>query len=120
MYVLVKNNSNKDLIYRSDKYKRWNLKTTISGTITKTNGTVTINTERRSTPLYGFDIYAGSSYLMQFRVEKIWQNNESEAYNADSIKQGSVSVQFALLFDNDEATNSSDMTRLRQVVFGTY
>ena len=115
--VQVRNNSDKDLIYQTNKYKRWNLKTTINGTITKTNGIVTINTVRTSTPLYGFNIPAGSSYLMQFRVEKIWQNNESDAYDADSIKQGSVSIQFSLQFDDDAASQSAEMTKLRQVVF---
>lgn len=118
--VLVRNNSDKNLIYQSDKYKRWNLKTTIRGTIQRTDGSLTINTTRKSIPLTGFDIYAGSSYFMYFRVEKIWQNNESDAYDADYIRNGSVNLEFTLQFDDDAASQSAEMTRPRQVVFGTY
>lgn len=118
--VAVRNNSDKNLIYQSDKYKRWNLKTTIRGTIQRTDGSLTINTTRKSIPLTGFDIYAGSSYFMYFRVEKIWQNNESDAYDADYIRNGSVNLEFTLQFDDDAATNSAEMTRLREVVFQSY
>jgi hypothetical protein len=118
--VAVRNNSDKNLIYRSDKYKRWNLKTTIRGTIQRTDGSLTINTTRKSIPLTGFDIYAGSSYFMYFRVEKIWQNNESDAYDADYIKSGSVTLEFSLEFDDDKASAASEISRPREVIFQSY
>ena len=118
--MVVRNNSDKNLIYRSDKYKRWNLKTTIRGTIQRTDGSLTINTTRKCIPLTGFDIYAGSSYILAFRVEKIWQNNESDAYDADYIKSGSVTLEFSLEFDDDKASAASEISRPREVIFQSY
>ena len=118
--VLVRNNSDKNLIYRTSKYQRWNLKTTIRGTVNRTDGSVTISTTRRSTPQTGFDIYAGSSSFLYFRVEKIWQNSEGDAYDADSILNGSVNVEFSLDFDDDKASESADISRPREVAFQSY
>lgn len=121
--ILVRNNTDKNLIYRSDKYKRWNLKTRIQGVVERYDGTVYIDTERVSQPMTGFDIYAGSSNFLYFRIEKIWQNNESDAYNADNIRSdrtSTVTLQFSLEFDDDKAGETAEMTRPREVIFKGY
>ena len=53
-------------------------------------------------------------------IEKIWQNKESDAYDADYIKSGSVALEFSLEFDDDKASTTAEISRPREVVFQSY